>query len=185
MGNQGVQGIQGRKGDKGNQGNQGAQGPQGPAGSLAQATLPLYKATIPQFSINWPAAGVADGYEGGFSTSSFSPVILFPGAVACSITLPNPGTYWLLARCGDGATPLSVGPGLTGLQANPGINEFKIHNVTTNADLAQTVSDIYTTGLITGFVSTVTPNNVIQIYAKSISGAAVVSVHYFWAFKIS
>lgn len=186
IGVQGVQGRQGIQGIKGQKGNQGIQGPIGPTGATGSTvTIPTIIATIPTFAVNWPGPGSGSGYQGGFTTSAFTPVSQLPGNVPCQVTLAKPGAYLFMANMGWGATPLNVGPGQTGLQANPGINKFKLHNVTTNADIAQSLIEVYTTGMMVTVAETLTPNNIVQVYAEAVSGAGVISVFNLWAFKIA
>lgn len=181
----GIQGIQGRRGDKGDTGDQGIQGDPAPASAVA---LPLVKANIPKFTINWPSGVMKiDGYQGSITSGGFVNLALFPGAVPCTVTLPKPGTYLLIARAGWGATPLDVDPGLhlVGAQANPGINFFRMRNLSTNSTIPQSLLRTYEFMVMFSFVSTFTNNNIITLQAEALVGAGVVAVHEFWAFKIS
>lgn len=186
-GTQGIQGIKGILGVKGPKGDTGDQGPQGDPAPDSAVVLPLYKANIPHFSINYPSAGTEDGYEGGFLASGFQNVVLFPGAIPCTVTLAKAGTYLVMSRVGWGSTPLTVDPhlGLVGAQANPGLNYFRLKNISTNTVIPQSTVLVYTSGRIVTFISTVSDNNVIQLQAEMLVGAGVVSCKYLWAFRIS
>jgi len=182
----GIQGIQGPVGDTGPTGPQGIHGLPGPAGSAA---LPTYAATIPTFTTTYPGVAVWPGYHGGLSNITFTNVVLQPGSVPCSVKLVKPGTYLLLFSAGYGITSLDVGFNLTGAEANTGINQFRLKNISTNTVVPQSLIQTYTATsenpMAVSFVSTLTANNVIQIQAMSVTGYAVVSVNFFYAFKIS
>jgi hypothetical protein len=188
-GGQGVQGIKGNPGGVGNQGIQGVTGPVGNPGPAGSAILPTYGATIPTFTVTFPSTGDFPGYQGGLSTSAFTNVVLLPGSVPCTVKLAKPGVYLILTSAGYGAVPGDAGAGLTFAEAKPGINQFRLKNISTNAVIDQSTIQTYTAfvanPMAVTFVTTLTNNNIIQLQAKSITGAAVISVNFFWAFKIS
>ena len=192
IGTQGIpgpEGIQGVKGGKGDPGAQGIPGIQGVAGPASSARLATTKATIPQYAVQFPSVGSADGYQGGIIPSGFTSLVLLPGSVPCTVLLNRAGTYLIIASAGPGATPQNVGgPGNpVAAVAQPGVNIFRLKNVSTNAVLDQSTMQ---TGpdfnaYIFAFATTVTPNNRVQVQAQAVTGAGVVSVHYMWAFQIS
>jgi hypothetical protein len=197
----GVQGIKGMPGDKGIKGDTGIQGPQGDTGASTQ--LPTIMFGVPLWVAN-PANSALiyySGYMGGVSNNVFVPVVLLPGSVAAKVTLPNPGSYLLLAWVGNGVVPTPESPGHTVGDPTQGNNQFQLKNVSTNTVLPQTTIQTWRATLgnqvnsgvegnqpgarIVGICQTVTPNNVIQVFAKSVSGTATVSVALFWAIKIA
>jgi hypothetical protein len=188
VGATGVPGIKGATGNKGQTGDPGATGPTGDPGSPSNASLPLVAATIAQYTTNSPGIQHNDGYMGGITPAGFINVTLYPGPVALAVTLPTPGTYLLLARCGNGTTPISAGPGLTVPLGHTGSNQFQFKNVSTNTVVPQslaTSTSAITMVMMVAFVSTLTANNLIQVQAKGVVGDGVVSCHYFWAIKVS
>lgn len=190
-GPQGVLGIQGRKGGTGDKGIPGDTGPQGDPAPASASGLPAFVATIPHYNITFPGNATIDGYQGGMTPSAYQPVTLLPGSVPCRIKLPHAGTYLVMARVGWGAIPIDAGAGQTAAQAQPGLNFFKVRNLATNTDIPQsevlTFQDITLISgqRLTTFVTTLTSNNSIQLYAKSLTGPGVVAVHYFRAFRLS
>lgn len=201
-GKQGIQGIQGPPGGKGPVGDVGIQGIPAPQTAVV---LPFYSAKIPTFTCNFGnlyqvPVQTYFGYQGGLG-NTFVPLVLYPGAVPCTITLPKAGNYLLMARCGYGITSASADPNLNPPLVLPvynfGINDFEMKNISTGTVIPQSTARIgsfsagsveggyFFTSLIVSFCQTLAPNNQIQLFAKSVSGAGYVAVRYFWAFRLS
>jgi hypothetical protein len=178
-GDQGVQGIVGNNGPKGLTGATGAQGPLGNPGDLSHANLPLTVAVLPPLNVTpFPPSFDAQthGWEGGFTPSGFVNIILFPGALPASVSLPTAGTYLIMARV--------VAADVTATGAFS-IIDFRLKNISTNSFVPQSTIRILRSGRITTFVSTLAANNTVQLQAQSLVGSGTVSVNYLWAFKIA
>ncbi len=198
-GAQGATGIPGPQGGPGPVGATGAAGAQGVAAPSQSVVLPLYFTHVPIFTINSNLSYEPNyywGYEGGKTTAGFTPIILFPGAIPGSITLPEPGSYLVTGRCGPGEYPITINPNSTPPQTSVAggnsINDFKVKNITTNTFLPQSLvrasygmlQDFWGMIRFYTFVQTLTPNNVIQLYAQAVAGDGIVGVQYFRDYKV-
>lgn len=158
----GPQGVKGDKGDigaKGDTGGTGATGATGAAGSTATNS-------------NAEVLGGGTDYT---MTNAYAQVDF--GAADLEVTLPTAGTYLVVVN-------------ISGFNNSGATREwdFKLFNATTSADVpnsevprAVVVSTLPTQVVLHSIVQTLTPNNLIQVYAASSAGTATQTLYFTWS----